>query len=385
MSDKILEAIKEQKALIETNFGTVDQKMSDLDTKVTDLDTRISEVETQNKKRKSEGLPGLEDEKKKFSISKAAYAIATHDWKHAGFEKEVFDEMEKKQMSTSAGSGGFFVPPQAITDVIELLNANAVVRNLGATVLGGLSGSPVTIPRQSSGSTAYWTAENASITASTIGDEQITLTPHAATALVKMSMRVAKLSDPSVEALVRNDIAVRLALLIDLACLKGSGVSNQPLGVANTASINTASFSSGSPTFKLMQDMVTELENDNALRGNLGYVMHPAVKNALKQERIAQYNGDTGGNYVVLPMSDAMLGDALGYKFAATTQLAQTEAFFGNWADLIIAEWGGFEMTASMETSTAFEKNQIWIRAIQEVDCGVRHPESFCYASDIVL
>jgi HK97 family phage major capsid protein len=84
-------------------------------------------------------------------------------------------------------------------------------------------------------------------------------------------------------------------------------------------------------------------------------------------------------------MSDAMLSDSLGYKFASTTQLAQTEVFFGNWADLIIAEWGGFEMTASMETSNAFERNQIWIRAIQEVDCGVRHPESFCYASDVVL
>jgi HK97 family phage major capsid protein len=134
-----------------------------------------------------------------------------------------------------------------------------------------------------------------------------------------------------------------------------------------------------------MSNMVTELEADNALRGNLGYIMHPAIKNKLKQERIAQYSGDTGGQYVILPMSDAMLSDSLGYKFASTTQLAQTEVFFGNWADLIIAEWGGFEMTASMETSNAFERNQIWIRAIQEVDCGVRHPESFCYASDVVL
>ena len=134
-----------------------------------------------------------------------------------------------------------------------------------------------------------------------------------------------------------------------------------------------------------MQDMVTELENDNALRGNLGFAMHPAVKNALKKERIAQYSGDTGGSYVILPMSDANVRDTIGYDYAVTTQLAQTEIFFANWADLLIAQWGGFEMTASTDADDAFAKNQIWIRAIQEVDIGTRHVVSFCYASDVSL
>lgn len=383
MSDKILDAIKEQKTLIETNFSNMNSKIEAVEGTVVDLETRVKEIESNSKDRKA-GLPGLEDEKEKFSIARAAYAIAHKDWRFAEFEKEVFDNMEKQQ-STSAGSGGYFVPVQAITDVIELLRAETVVMNLGATVLSGLTGAPVTIPRQSSGSTGYWTAENASINASTIGDEQITLTPHAATALVKMSTRVAKLSDPSIEMMVRNDIARTLALLIDLAALKGSGVSNQPLGISNTTGINTVTIGSAAPTLAKMQDMVTQLENQNALRGNLGFVMHPAVKNALKKERIAQYSGDTGGNYVILPMSDALLRDTVGYDYAVTTQLAQTEIFFGNWADLIIAQWGGFEMTASTETSTAFEANQIWIRAIQEVDMGTRHVKSFCYASDVVV
>ncbi|MFX0201282.1 MAG: phage major capsid protein [Candidatus Hodarchaeota archaeon] len=55
-----------------------------------------------------------------------------------------------------------------------------------------------------------------------------------------------------------------------------------------------------------------------------------------------------------------------------------SEVYFGNWEGLLIGQWGGIEILASQETSNAFQKNQTWIRVIQEVDCGLRHEESFC-------
>ena len=108
--------------------------------------------------------------------------------------------------------------------------------------------------------------------------------------------------------------------------------------------------------------------------------------------RIPQYSGDTGGQYVMLPMSDAQLRDHIGYDFRTSTKIPTnltkgtgtnlSEVYFGNWQELIIGQWTTMEFMASQETSDAFAKNQTWIRVISEVDIGLRHPESFCLCSD---
>ena len=67
----------------------------------------------------------------------------------------------------------------------------------------------------------------------------ITAQPKQVAALVKTSDRLLRMSNPSVEAVIKRDIALRLALKLDLAGLRGSGTSTQPRGVANTAGINT--------------------------------------------------------------------------------------------------------------------------------------------------
>ena len=61
-----------------------------------------------------------------------------------------------------------------------------------------------------------------------------------------------------------------------------------------------------------------------------------------------------------------------------------SEAYFGNWQELLIGQWGGLEFMASGETSDAFAKNQTWIRVIQEVDVAMRHAESFVLCNDAI-
>jgi len=385
--DAIKKLLEEQKTLIEQTFGDFSEKFKSLDTRLTTLEGRV--------KSRAVSLPGVEDEKEQFSFAKAIYAIRTGDWSIAPFEKAVFEETRKKAMSTGTDSaGGYIVPTQYITDLIEMLRAESIVMALGATVLDNLTGSPVEIPKQTGGATAYWVGENAAITASDLTLGQLSMSPKAVAALVKMSARLANLSNPSAEAMVRRDIAQALALAIDLAALRGSGTGGQPTGIANTAGINTVAIGTdgGDFTFETAADMVGTLEDSNALRGPLGYAMNPKVSKKLKKTRIPQFSGDTGGDFVMLPMSNENLADALGYDFKTSTQIPTnltkgtgtnlSEVYFGNWQELIIAEWGGLELMASNETSDAFEKNQIWVRAIQEVDIAVRHPESFCLVND---
>jgi len=388
---EIKKLLEEQKSLL---LMSVDDRVKAAIAMIPGLEARIAEMEKLATPRKVH-LAGLEDEKEEFSFFKAVWAIKTQNWDGAGFEKEVFDNTRKRAAAMGSGpAGGYIVPSIYIAELIELLRAEAVVSALGATILADLQGSPVLIPRQSAGATGYWVAENQVIGASDFTLEQLSLTPKKVGALVKLSNSLIKLANPSAEGLVRRDISAAIALQIDLKALRGLGSSNQPLGIASTPNINTVAIgvNGGTLTWDHLLDMEYALAEDNALKGKLGYAIHPSLKRKLMKQKVAQYSGQTEGAYVIAPLTESLFQVWLGYPYKMTTQIpinltkssgsALTEVYFGNWAELIIGQWGGMEIALSTETSDAFEKDQTWVRILQEVDIAVRHPQSFCLCND---
>lgn len=377
---EVLGAISTQQNLIADRFA--------------EYDKRMSAIETMTKSRKV-SLPGVELEKKEFSFTRAVNAIVEKDWSGAGFEKEVFDNTRKKAGSTADGTGGgFIVPVEYISDLIERLMAQSIIYQIGATVFNDLVGSPLEIPRQTGGATGYWVGENTPIPDSDVAFSLLTLTPKSAAALVKVSNRLLKLSNPSAEDVIRRDIVRVLSLQLDHAALMESGIGSEPLGIINMPGVNTIALGTngGQFTFDKAADMATTLEEANALKGKLAYIWNPAVKGSFIKQKVLHYSNDTTGAPLILPMSDENLRNLLGYDFKTTTiipaNLSKGNAsnlspvFFGNWEELIIAQWGGMELFASSETSDAFEKNQTWIRVIQEVNFGLRHEKSFCVVMD---
>ena len=388
--EQIKEMLQAQKDALLTGMDTrIEEKMN----KLVALETRMAEIESQWKERAT--VAGLEEEKQKFSFFKAINAIRLNDWSNAGFEKEIFAETRKKAMAMGTGSaGGYIVPTIYLATIIELLQARSVVTQMGATMLDNLQGSPIQLPRQSGGATAYWVGENAAITGSDLTLEQLSLTPKKVGALVKLSNSLIKLSSPSAEALVQRDIAKCIALSIDLKALRGTGASNQPAGVNTQSNINTVAIgvNGGSITFDHLIDMEYELAVDNALDGKLGFIFHPCIRRNLLKKKVPNYSGQTDGSYIVQPATEADFKNWVGHPYAMTTQIpinltkaegtALTEVYFGNWEELIIANWGGMEIMASNETSDAFEKDMTWVRILQEVDIAVRHAASFCLIND---
>jgi len=177
----------------------------------------------------------------------------------------------------------------------------------GARVIDGLTGAPVTFTRQTGGATAYWVGENKEITESALKVGELKMIPKKVAALTKLSNELVRMSNPGAESMVRQDFAIALGLAIDLATLRGSGSENQPLGIANTPNINTVILgdNGGLPDFDTFTDMEYEVSVNNALRGNLGFVFHPAIRRLLKKMKIKQFTGDTSGEYVIAPFSDA--------------------------------------------------------------------------------
>ena len=50
---------------------------------------------------------------------------------------------------------------------------------------------------------------------------------------------------------------------------------------------------------------------------------------------------------------------------------------------MVVGMWGGMRLKASEDASTAFERDQLWVRAIMDVDVAIRRVESFAVGIEV--
>ena len=399
--DAVVNSVEKKLNEGQKTYEDMQGTIKSLEDTLVDVKAKYAELEESMSKRAWKDVPGSEDtDKNKFSFFKAFNAIRSKDFSQAGYEKEVMDAcVQKAQAAGVDTAGGYLVPVQALGGIIDLLRANLVTAALGATILDNLTGVPVEIPKQTGAATAVWVEENSAITESEITFGQLALNPKGLAALVKMSNRSLRLTNPALEALVRDDITQQIALALDLAALRGTGANGQILGVSNQIGVGSVDFSSTAqstttfnPSWEAMYELEGVVEDANALRGRLGFAMSPKIKRVMSKLRAAVAAvDDQGGNFMqTMPMTAAHITAILGWPFQTTTQIPNTlgsgdksEVYFGNWADLIIGMWGGMRLKASDEAGTAFTSDQTWVRAIMDVDAGIRRQESFAMGNEV--
>ncbi len=269
----------------------------------------------------------------------------------------------------TAGVGGHTVATELLSgSFIDALDNSMAVVSAGATILRDLNGN-IAIPRATGGATAYWVAENNSITESTQAFDQVTMSPGTVGAMTDVARKLLLQSSIDIENFIRTDLALRLALTIDNKALEGDGSSNTPTGVVNATSVGSVAFASataGAATWGEIVDVETEVSQDNALLGRLAYLTNAAeagyLKQTVKESGQARYMMENG--------------EMNGYPVIVTNNLTTTgQLLFGNWADLIIGYWGGLDL--NVDTATGSAAGTVRIVALQDVDVAVRHGESF--------
>jgi HK97 family phage major capsid protein len=277
---------------------------------------------------------------------------------------EVLRQWNKRDLNTTddAGLVGQNFRPDAFVDALR--NASSVMQ-AGATMLTGLQGN-VKIPKKSATSSGGWFAEGSAASESEATFTSITMSPKTVGAFTDVTRNLMMQGSPDVESLIRNDLAESLAIAIDLGALSGSGSSGQPTGIRATSGINTKDFAATNPTFAEIVGMETEVAADNALRGNLAYIINAAMAGALKTTA-----KDSGSGLFVLEN-----GEMNGYRTIVSNQAAAGDAYFGNFADLLIGMWGGLDILVDPYTSST--TGTVRIVAMQSVDVAVRHAVSFC-------
>jgi HK97 family phage major capsid protein len=308
-----------------------------------------------------------------------------------GLEKEVSDTVAK---TIGRETQGFFIPQDVMThkralttnvftaagafvetgpqgqSLIELLRNQMYTVAMGARVISGLKGN-LAIPSQTGGATASWLSEDATITASNQTVGQVALTPHRLAAATAFTFQLLSQSTPDVESFVREDLMKVLAIAKDLAALSGSGVSGQPLGIANTPNLSTSVTLAGanSMTYANAVSFETNVATSNALNGSLGYLASVATRgNSKLVAEIAAANS--------IPVwKNGMVN---GYKAEATNQLTTLPSvIFGNWNDLIIADWGPGGNEVIVDPYSLSMQGQVRIVIQHLTDVAIRHAKSF--------
>jgi HK97 family phage major capsid protein len=350
-----------------------------------------------------------EHERRNYSLTRVAEAIFSKEYRKAPFEMEMHEELRRQTnreargllvpwwalvptkeqrtaISVSLGTpppAADLVPTEHLGDsFIEILRAASALGQLGSTVLTGLRGN-VDIPRQATAAAAAWLAtENADAAESNATFDDLNLTPKDVALYTDVTRRTIQQAVPGIEGLIRTDQQRALGTAIDIAGINGSGASGQPTGILQTSGIGTVT-SSGTLTWAMILELETDVAAASALMGNLGYLLRAELAGLLKGT--VKVSGDAGAGFIIEPD-----GRMNGYRAARSqncpkdlgTGADKQAILFGNWTDLIIAEWGG-GVDILVDPYTLGKAGAIRMVGFATIDVGVRHAASFSASVDV--
>jgi HK97 family phage major capsid protein len=305
------------------------------------------------------------------------------DFRGIAVPDEVF--LEKRVIDITPGASpdpiaGPLYPTSLRPDLfVDRLRSALVVQRLGATVLDGLVGS-VDIPRQTGSVTAQHVVEDQALTRTDPSFDDLSLEPHTVGAITSYTRRTIVNALPSIEAIVRRDLAETIARAIDFQALFGSGVGAAPTGVRNTAGVNDLTLAT--PSWPQVLAFPATIQSDDADIGSMAWVMSPAA--VAKLRATLKTSGDTSSNFMMTEP-----GSLAGFPVAVTTAVPApgspqaATVLFGVWSQLIVAYWSGLDVLVNAYSEEDYVRGRVSVRAMRDYEVAVRHPESFAFAEDL--
>lgn len=281
-------------------------------------------------------------------------------------------ESKRDLSAGSATDGAELVATNlAAGSYIEVLRANMTAMRAGARLLPGLVGN-VDIPRQTSGAAMTWiSAEDGDATESEPQFDQAQLTPKDAAVYTEVTRRLMQQSTPSIEAIVRNDLYMAIALGLDKAVYYGSGGSGQPQGINGATGVDDPTISSAAaPTYAELVTLIGTVLNSKALVGNAKFIISPATW-AYLSVTPKQASG-VEGNFIL--KEDMRIA---GFEAMWSQQFDASDICFGDFSQVLIGEWGGIELNVDPYTHSLKGKTRFVI--FKTCDIAIRHPQAFSF------
>jgi len=388
-------------------------------------------------------VPGVEDYTEKFSVLRAMLGKRV-GWKQAGaeFEHEVLTQATAKAVEMYSKAGiqmgedkvaGSFIPDQVIPDVIGAIYTKSVFVNLQGegdatrvSLLEGLVGGNVSIPKFDGGLIAYWIGEEDDYVESLISTDDVTLNPKKMGVLVKITDEMRRFAGFGFETLLRTDMVRAAAKKLDYTIAFGSGTNKMPRGILNTNGIKIYSAESGNVgtlgtdslggalfqadwggaelDFDGINNMHLALEEDDVdLDDTFVQISSPRYFTRLKQIKVDAYTGQTANQaYLVgIPIvPDSRLTELIG-PFAKSTQFAnhvpgasvgapttETNAYYntligGNLGQVVLGRWAGIEIDDDGGKGTGYTSDAIFMKLRLFADVAIRQPRGIIVCPDV--
>lgn len=341
----------------------------------------------------------------RFSILRGIQALCTGSGL-TGIEREMHQEAQREAKDSGIALRGQFCVPNVILNhgqrdmtvtggsngseggatvattfgsFIDLLYAKMVLRKLGAQFLTGLVGN-IDLPKLLTGSTAVKKTEVEAGSESSPTTGVISLSPNRLGTYVEVSKQLLAQSSLSVEAMIRNDLATAISLGMEAGAIYGGGTT-EPTGILSTGSIGSVAGGThgAAPTWANMIALETAVSVANADMGNLAYLTNPKVRGKLRSTA------------KVASSDSVMVWESLPYAAEVTTQVPSnlekgssgavcSAIIFGNFQDLVIAQWGGIDI--QVDPYTLATTGQVRILADTYYDAAVRRAGSFAAMLD---
>jgi HK97 family phage major capsid protein len=303
--------------------------------------------------------------------------------------KELYRSNESRTINTqSSTSGAALVATELDGELIPLFRNEAKVIMLGARVLSDLT-SNYTFARQNLAATFAWAGENGEFPDGDLGFELIGLTPKSFGGILTWTRQQAIQSSWDVELLARDDLQIGINLGLDYGALYGSGINNQPIGLANRSIGSTSvaiGTNGGNPSYRNLVNLATLVKAANADRpGQMAWLTNALIEGTL-QVTPRQASG-VEGNFILPPEATTFLGGSWNTSQQVRSDRTKgsgtnlSDIFYGNFSEMFFGQFGALEIMPNTQGRT-FKSGGFEIRAIQSVDFNIRHNQSFGMISD---
>lgn len=292
---------------------------------------------------------------------------------HVTGNRSFLTDLERRALAEGTDStGGFTVPEIVASRFIDRVRDALVVTKAGAQIvpmtsdtlhLARVAQPGIFLPAAPTINAAVggWKLENDLIDEAELLLERVTFSAHTLPLLLKMSVELFEDSTNIVE-IVESEMAASTALELDRVALVGTGTAPEPRGIKNTTGVLTGTVPATPTNYDWLIDEVAKLwavnEDPNAL-----------ITNTTLAVAMAKFKGTDGQ-----PLTRAAVLDGLK---VFRTNAAGTNAFLGDFTQLLLGMRTSFRIETSREGAGAFERLQVAVRSYIRADVQVARPKAF--------
>lgn len=315
------------------------------------------------------------DEARNFDLGRAVRGMVTGRWDGADIERRALGE-------GADSTGGVMVPELLASFVIDRARNQARVLEAGAVVVP-MDSDDVSVPRLASSAVPAWRLEHGAVAESDPGFERVRFQAKTIACFARASYELMQDMSAQSASAITNDLTSQIALALDVAALRGSGVNPVPLGVRNQPGVTVQSLGANGavPTsWDALVDAVAAVQAAN-------FQPNAAIYSPRAGATFAKLKDNTGQPLQRPPFLDglALLPSAqIPNDLVQGTSNDASELYVAKWDELLIGVRPSLSVQVKvLDQPFATSNMQVAILCWLRADVQLAHPAAFAVTTGV--